>query len=62
MTLTLVPKEDQVGPHMGGKRKLYREKENKKKEVAEKRRIERIRAKDAFDEIEQRNRQIEGKY
>lgn len=62
MVLTLVPEEDQVGTSMRGHKRLYRDKEQKKKDVAEKRRVERLIANAVFDEIEERNKQLEGKY
>lgn len=62
MTLKLVPKEEQVKRDVQGRRRKDREKVRNKKELSEKRRIERILANDAFDEIEQRNKELEGKY
>lgn len=56
MTLELVPVEDVVSKEMGGRRRLYRTREEKRKELEEKRRIARIRANDAFDEIEKWNK------
>jgi hypothetical protein len=69
MTLELVSPKDIVGKEMGGKRRLYRSKEDKRKALEEKKRIARIRANeaiikanDAFDEIEKKNIAREGKY
>jgi hypothetical protein len=62
MTLTTVPVKDVVSKEMGGKRRLYRSKEEKMKEAAEKRRLTILRTIDAFDEIEKQNRAREGKY
>jgi hypothetical protein len=56
MTLTTVPVKDVVSKEMGGKRRLYRSKEEKMKEAAEKRRTERILRNAAFDEIEKKNK------
>lgn len=62
MTLKLVPKEEQVKRDVQGRRRKDREKVRNKKELSEKRRIERIIANDAFNKIEQRNKELEGKY